>query len=324
MATWLIAASAADFNWLNQTDVPFNLISRKRDFNDVFVEFNPGFPLFKIEEGRLKKLSELPPLKVPFGNYATNGESFVLFYQKIGTVASKYPLLAFKQVGNKKVGMLVGEGLWRWRLNDYVINGSHQTFDDLITKVVQYLAVKADKSFFRINHDQEFNENETVSFDLQLFNESYELRNDEEVVFELKDENGKTFDYVFSRNMSSYFLDIKGLSQGAYSYIAKTNSGKKSYVEKGEFSVQALQVEDADLKANHQLLFQLSKKTGGALLAPSELDQLLNLLENRNDITAVSYLNEEVEDIINLKWIFFVLMALLTLEWFLRKRNGAY
>ena len=57
---------------------------------------------------------------------------------------------------------------------------------------------------------------------------------------------------------------------------------------------------------------------------PNEIEQLPETILNREDITAVSYINEEVEDIINLKWIFYVFLALLSIEWFIRKRGGAY
>jgi hypothetical protein len=51
---------------------------------------------------------------------------------------------------------------------------------------------------------------------------------------------------------------------------------------------------------------------------------IVEKINAREDISSVSYMNEEVEDIINLKWIFFVLLALLSIEWFIRKRGGAY
>ena len=47
------------------------------------------------------------------------------------------------------------------------------------------------------------------------------------------------------------------------------------------------------------------------------------LLKNKN-IVSVSYTNEKFSDLIGLKWIFFLLLTLLSIEWFVRKRSGGY
>ena len=60
------------------------------------------------------------------------------------------------------------------------------------------------------------------------------------------------------------------------------------------------------------------------MLNKADLVNFKSLLDKRDDVTSVSYRNEEVKDIINLKWLFFVILALLSIEWFIRKRGGAY
>jgi hypothetical protein len=96
------------------------------------------------------------------------------------------------------------------------------------------------------------------------------------------------------------------------------------YNSEGEFSVTALQVEQNETTADHQLLYALSHKTGGELFYPGQLDALAKTLEQREDIKTISYSHYKLEDLINLKWVFFLLLALLSAEWFLRKRSGAY
>ena len=39
---------------------------------------------------------------------------------------------------------------------------------------------------------------------------------------------------------------------------------------------------------------------------------------------AMLWSEKKLKDFINLKWVFFLLMAFLAAEWFLRKRSGAY
>ncbi|MEZ4930299.1 MAG: hypothetical protein R2777_09890 [Chitinophagales bacterium] len=51
--------------------------------------------------------------------------------QKIGTVVSDYPILAFQDNLNKRNAILIGDGLWRWKMYDYYENGTTDAFDEI-------------------------------------------------------------------------------------------------------------------------------------------------------------------------------------------------
>jgi hypothetical protein len=319
---WLGSQTA--FSQLKQWNLPIDFDVNSREVNDVYAQFNSAFPLFKLEEGQEKLIRALPPLKVPFGKFSLNNQAYHLFSQKVGAVETNYPLVAFQEIEGVKKGVFIGEGIWHWRLSDYARNQSPEAVDKLIQKVVQYVAVKADKSYFRINHEKKFFENEAVSFELQLYNDSYEAVNEPEVDFLLWDEKGREYTYTFSRTSDAYFLEINSLPVGNYSYRASTQLGNKKYKEVGQFSVEELQLESIETRANHNVLYQLAEKSGGRMLYLQNLSDFSQQLKSRKDITSISYADEAVEDIINIKWIFYILLFLLSLEWFLRKRNGAY
>ena len=85
-----------------------------------------------------------------------------------------------------------------------------------------------------------------------------------------------------------------------------------------------LLVEMATTTANHQILYQLSKKHNGDLFSPLALDSLAQVLNSREDIKPVIYNTKKLIAIINLPFVFFVLILILSMEWFIRKRYGAY
>jgi hypothetical protein len=114
------------------------------------------------------------------------------------------------------------------------------------------------------------------------------------------------------------------LLPGNYNYSASTTYQGKLVTEKGIFRIKELQLEASNTEADHQVLFQLAKRTNGEMIDASNVLSIVEKINAREDISSVSYMNEEVEDIINLKWIFFVLLGLLSIEWFIRKRGGAY
>lgn len=304
---------------------PFVQISRQfNEFNEVYPLYDESFPLFQLSEEQLAALEQYPPLKVPQMDIGISDRAYVLFRQQIGSVPTKSPLLFFAERDAQKYGFLLGEGIWRWRMNNYSRYGDHLLFDQLITKLVQYLSVKSDKSYFRISHDKEVLENQPLRFDLQLFNKSYDLVNDPEAFMVIENEEGKQFNYQFNRSANAYFLELEGLDVGNYSYTAYTNFGQKRLEEKGKFSIREIKTESVNLKADHNLLYQIAANSGGEMFYELDSEQLLNKLSQREDIAAISYSSEEVEDIINLKWLFFVLIGLIGLEWFIRKYQGAY
>lgn len=324
ISSLFIAGASSNLFALNQQELGIVIDAKSQEMNLVNPNFNEGFPLFQLSDETKSALRKMPPLLAPFGNYKQTDQNFILFNQQIGTVKTNYPLLSFSENEGRKVGYLIAEGLWRWRIANYAATGDHTAVNELITKTVQFLAVKSDKSYFRISHEEAFYENESFRIDAQLYNESYELTNEPEIDIEIVDENGLAYSYVFSRNTEAYFLNVSGLPVGSYSYASKVKLGGKEFTENGQFTIKARQLEAQQTIANHNMLFQLSQNSGGELLYPKDMLRLIEKIKAREDISSVAFQEEEIEDVINLRWIFFLIIGLFTIEWFIRKRGGAY
>jgi hypothetical protein len=54
------------------------------------------------------------------------------------------------------------------------------------------------------------------------------------------------------------------------------------------------------------------------------MEQLISDLKSNNHLKATSYFQEMINEMLNLKWLFFVVLLLLSVEWFLRKFWGIY
>ena len=291
--------------------------------NDAQAEVNESFSLFTVDED-IRKLGNFPPVATEANQVGKSNGNQTLLTQKIGSVITSYPLLSFYEMQDVKLGRFSGEGIWKWRIASFQEFGSHEVFNRFVGKVIQYMAIKSDRSFFRVSTLNELYENEAINFSAQLFNPSYELVNDPDVNLELTNQEGKIFTFTMNRQGETYQLTIPSLEPSTYNYTATTSFQGERYSEKGVFTVKELRLEAINTEANHQLLFQLAKRSNGEMLALNDLSKFSETLANRDDVTSVSYMNEEVQDIINLKWIFFLLLALLSTEWFIRKRGGAY
>ena len=300
-------------------------IQNSKNVHDVTLpNLTENFPLFTLDENTIKAIGGFPPLSSPFGAYKSTLNAHVLFSQKIGEVVTQKPLIVFYQKENKKIGIITGEGLWKWRLSDFLKNKNHLAFDELVNKTVQYLSVKEDKSKFRIIADAVFLENEEIRLKGELYNDSYELNNEPPITILLVDKKGNEYQFTFNKTNNAYLLNVGLLPVGFYHYSAKVKMGAKTYVRKGKFQVNPILLEQNNTVSNHQLLQNLATKSNGKMIAPIDLEQLEQLIANNSDITSVIYEEEDLKELIHLKWIFFMLLTLLTLEWVLRKRNGAY
>ena len=119
---------------------------------------------------------------------------------------------------------------------------------------------------------------------------------------------------------NNYFLELEQLSVGNYNFIAKVLHNGKEYVNKGQFSVLQLEVENMNSQANHQLLYSLSDKYDGKSFYYSQLNELKEEID-KIESSVLSYTTKTQIDLISLRWISVLLFVFLVIEWFLRKRH---
>jgi hypothetical protein len=283
-----------------------------------------NFSLFILSDALRGALPAFPPLLSPFGKYKPAGTPYVMLYQQIGSVRSAEPLLFFTESGRSRRAFLCGEGFWRWPIADYGQNGSWDASQELLLKTVQYLSVTGNRSNFRILARNSYAENEAVVLDAEVYDQSYTLVNSPDVSLNLLRPDGKKFPYTFSKTGNAYSLNAGFLAPGDYRYDAEVTVGDKRYTATGRFSVTPVEAEREETVADHALLYNLAARNGGKAFGRDQLDALADTLLQREDMRTVSYARVRLEDLIQVKWIFFLLLALLSAEWFIRKRSGLY
>jgi hypothetical protein len=323
-AQLFIVGAQSNLQALNRLQTGIQITPRAGGSNDARAHYNENFNLFSISDQARNLLPLLPPLHTHFANYTLSPAAQSFLYQRIGTVVTEYPLIAFSETSERKTAIITGEGLWRWRLTGFARNANHEAFNELISRMVQFVSVVEDKSFFRVQTQNFLYENEQALFNAELYNRSYELVNEPEVRLTITNEDGVNFDYVMGRTINSYSLNAGSFPVGEYSYRARVNFAQENYTAEGKFSVSPLHIERNQTVANHQLLHQIATQTGAQMFYPNQLDQLIDEIQNRNDIRPVLYTQKEFEAFISLQWIFFLILIFLTVEWFVRKYNGGY
>lgn len=300
-------------------------IRQTRDLtDDALPLLNEGFGLFTLSQEVIDLIPTLPPLTVKSGIYRPEGGARIMLYQKIGQLASPYPLLLFTERDGVRRGIIVGEGIWRWQLSGFQRKNNHTLFDEIISKVVQYVAIREEKRRFRASTDDSWLENQRVEIIAELYNESYEPVTGPEVIAYITSAGGDRFEYTFSRAGSVYRLNAGFLQPGEYQFVASTEWEGQRWTASGEFTVLPLQLEQLSNVANHGLLYRLAERYGGEMILPGHMDRLPQLLADRNDIKPIVGYSRRYRDLIDLTWLMFTLILLMGLEWALRRSSGAY
>ena len=111
---------------------------------------------------------------------------------------------------------------------------------------------------------------------------------------------------------------------GVYRYKGVVNKGDKTYTDKGEFVVNSVSVENRKLQADFNLMYRMATESGGAMVYPAVMDSLPEMLKNNQSFKTKIVYNYRTRGLNDIWYILFLILFLLSLEWFLRKYFGSY
>ena len=318
----ILIGSQTDINSLNNLKPGLIINSANNSFSESQPVVNEDFSLFTMDKKDIAVFREFPPLQCPFGTYQFSPLTEVLFYQKIGNVSTRTPMIMFTRIADRKVGFIAGENIWRWRISDFVQQSSHESFDLMIDKIAQYLSTKDDKSFFRVHLNSRISENEPVEIEAEVLNASYEMINGPDISITITDAENKSYPFIFSKTAAAYYLNAGLFPIGEYSYNASVKVGSAIYQKTGKFFVEQVNIESANLVADHNLLFRIAASHDGTMVNRVDIGKLADKILARDDIRSVSLYQKRMSDLIGNPWLFALIIALLAVEWVIRKREG--
>lgn len=298
--------------------------SNSNQTDEVQPGLNKGFELFEISTELQRELNYFPPVKVRFGEVKMSPQNKMFLTQRLGQFVKKDPILFFGEQDNNKYGVFVGEGIWRWKINEYSRLKSNVNFQELIQKVSQYLVVKQNASSLRITLPRRFSKGEEVKIKAEFYNEALELITKPTIQFDLTDENGRKSKLEFAVNGNFYTLPLGTLNPGKYTWVASTSFNGKKHSKKGIFVVEDIAIEALETTANHGVLQQISANSNASFYNLKDYQKLLKAIDQRDDIVEVAYEESAFNDLIDYFWILLLILLLLSTEWFLKRYHGGY
>ncbi|MCQ2250074.1 MAG: hypothetical protein MJZ66_03080 [Bacteroidales bacterium] len=319
-----VVGSQTDFDKLNEVNTCVSISKKSDSFEEVGYAENARFSLLTFENGVEEMLQKAPPLYCAFGEYKVLPQTQVFGNQLIKGVATDKPLVAISEPGKSRQAVITGEGIWRWRIDCYKRYLNHEKFDLMISRICQFLLTRTDKERFVVSTRSIFNENEPVYLNAKVLDESMELDNEAEVTVDLVPQSNpkNTFSGKMEPTGSGYYIRVDNLEPDAYTYTAKAVSNGKTLSKSGVFSIKEIKTEAENLVANSGLMRKIASQTGGRMFAAGQMSDLEKALLDDDDIRPTSYSDVSTVSLMSFKWLFALIVLLLSAEWFLRKFWG--
>jgi hypothetical protein len=308
---------------LRGLDPAFTLAFQPGRTSDAQAIWNSSFTAFDAEPGWKESLESWPPLTVPFGNYSFGPGLEVVAWQKIGAVATQQPLVAFSGDGGSKMGWICGEGIWRWRVKQFMRDQSHEQVDRMLMKWFQYAAVRINRKLFSTEPSKRlYGPGEKIVFDAHILDKTMQPVSGKTIALKVYNDQGFDRRFNMSPSGTAYRLDAGFLPAGDYRYTAETPGIAEK--ETGVFSVSSASAERMNLTADWKMLREWSGKNNGAFAPFAERNRLFESIKRNNRVKPV--LQSEVRRIEppDLWWYLALVLVLLCSEWLLRRISGGY
>lgn len=313
---WLIMGANANNAAYNQEQTVARLNVNPMNLQPLAANYDPSFTAFNLPQNINAVMDKMPPLAVPAGRIDQNPGAQVLFYAR-GNMAM--PLWMLQQ-GTRPSALLVGEGIWRWRLFEYRHFNTHSVVDEAIRQTVSFLSANSNEKPFRVEFPKYvWSDQEAITLNAYLLNASNEQVNTAEVKLILSDEIGKKQEYSMERSGKAYKLNLGIRASGIYHYTASASYEGKTYTESGSIAVHNTPLEMMETGADYPLLNSLAQKHAGHLVPGASISSLYDSIRNDRNIKPVIRTTTETIPLVDWKWYFFLILLVAVTEWLLRK-----
>ncbi len=312
-----ITGTKTNWSFLNSIQSNF-FYEQTRQKENLLPTLNKNYTTFLLDD---MNFENYPPLEGLFGDHVITTEHQILLYQKIGAITTGNPLLATIEVNTKREGVLFGEGIWKWRAQEYIDSKSFKRFDDFFGKIVQYLASNKRKRRLDVNSESFYYGNAGVRIQATYFTKNYEFDRRGHLKITVKNtETSKSSVVPLVLKNNNYEVDLSNLPAGKYEYTVTVDGEKLS--RSGSFTILDFDIEKQFLNADVTKLQQAATNTDGKLFFTNQMNDLTKQLLADKRYQPIQKEQENIVHLIDWKYLLGFLILLLALEWFIRKYNG--
>ena len=320
---WYILGAQTDQQIAAKLQLGLQLELRQQ-LEEIQAQANNSFALYAPNPEWLSLSPFLPPLTKRFGEAKANAGTQILFTQRIGNLQKDSPLLCFNEKDQQRHATLLGEGLWRWRMINYLKKQNHEAFDAFVGEICAYLLVKKEGNGLRVQAPKKLSTSENCILNASFYNEAMQAITSPKINWELDYEHKKTRKGSFATKGAFYQQQLGRLKAGRYYWKASTVHNQKKYTKTGAFIVEDIDLEQLESAARHSTLYQLAAQTDAKVYNIQDYNKLISRLEKSEDLVALRTETHQFDPLLDYIVLFLLLASLLLSEWFLRRYHGSY
>lgn len=264
----------------------------------------------------------LPPLTKSASDFIPKPGSDVLVKGTIRNFSSNEPIIVTSNIGNQRSVAILAGDIWRWQL--LAAEKNPLFFQNFINNISKWLnAAGSQQQFFVKTSKKIYPSGDIVEFTAELYDQTFSPIDSAKINLIVYHENQK-FQLSFNKVRAGLFQTSLALSkEGNYYYEAEAHfNGTVLKSSKGRFSVGEINIEKLNTCMDINFLKQLANSNNGEFYF---INSSAHLKERLKELLASLTKEKIILYEINLrtdKYIMLIIIFLLGLEWFIRKRMG--
>lgn len=316
-SVFTIAGSKTDWGFLNQIQQHFFLENLNQS-EEIIPTLNKAFGVFGLDGF---SVTDFPPLIGNLGDIELKTQAETLMFQRIRGVDLDKPLFAIFTQEQQKEAILFGENIWRWRAQVFRNTQSFAQFDELIGKMMVYLASDGQRSRLELDYDFVFQDASLAKIRASYFDKSYQFDSNANLSIRVQ---GKDNEFERESPMllkGSFFeTDLSDLEAGDYNF--QVTVANESLQRAGVFKILDFNPEKHFVSSNYGKLKRAAERMKGQVYFPNQVDDLIANLSSSQEYVPVQKGKQNVVSLIDFRVLLGLMALSLALEWFIRKYNG--
>lgn len=234
------------------------------------------------------------------------------------------PLILTRSVAGQKSVAVLAHGIWRWRL---MAQGRPETatlLADFLTASVEWLTTREDSRPFRVSPSRPvFAQGEPADLTAELYDANNRPVQNAEVTLTVRAGETRVSTAMRAIGNGRYEARIDGLTEGDYTFEGRATEGSTALgTDGGRFAVGGVNVEFQDTRMNRSALQEMATATGGAFFTVGGFDGAVAAVRSLPSFVPNRVEHDRRFDLWTLPALLGAIIALFSIEWYLRKRSG--
>ena len=315
--TFIITGSQTDYTFINKLSVGIELETGYPQ-QEVFGLLNNAFTKYDITNF---DLTDYPPLVSDAGPILITSPFETLLGTQIKGLNIQQPLLSVIDENGSKRAVLIGENIWKWRVQTYRNTNEFVNFDEFIGNLIRYLTTSKNKSRLNVDYEKVYQGSNNTVITATYFDEAFLFDKNAKVSIKVTNTDTQKIQINPMVLKNGFFeADLSNLVAGEYDFVVSVE--KESKIEKGSFVISEFDMENQFVSSDNLKMEKLAVNSGGKIFYPAQIDVLLKDLSTNDAYVPTEKSTENIVSLIDFKFLLGIIVFAFAAEWFIRKYNG--